>query len=585
MANYLDGDALSAPLDSLYLKIGTVHANDASSGDTVYVNVVFADGTRLYEPTNHAIGSPPDPGKEEWFELPIPGGLERTLADVAELYLRKSGNDGWFLGSALLFRKKTDLPFIGSRHAHQFLDNDKKVLGLRDWSTRSICVAQATKAKHPLCAAGYRVLGPVIGQVSDTSAVVLYRVDREGSYRFRATDPVTALVVADETLDVEPVRRFELTGLEAGKRYDFELFFVHAGVETPVADAAGSLTTYPKEGLPGRFSFAFGSCANPRMQAAQGSWTAIRSLAESPPHGIEPVSLFVHLGDSFYFHDDVTDQRPRNLATLHAAHISMRRHLEFLDMARVVPCCGIWDDHDFAGDDTYRNDLAPALRKPVVEIWRQYWGNAQSISRGSDHGLTTRISHGLVDIYLLDGRINRDPDTGVCFGSELIADLVHTIQQRGAIQPRVVVLATGSNWNHLPVDDEDYGKSTYDTERKLLYGCLANLMGKEINGLILLSGDDHVNEIFHVRLEGDWFAPEFMASPLTKNSDPNPSSRPIHGERVKSFKDKRGFCTLTIDTPEENRQVTATVRYYQEAGAIPYHEGTYAVVNGQFKLV
>lgn len=50
---------------------------------------------------------------------------------------------------------------------------------LRDWSTESLCVAPATGAQDPLPRSGYRILGPVVGQVSDNSAIVLYRVDRE----------------------------------------------------------------------------------------------------------------------------------------------------------------------------------------------------------------------------------------------------------------------------------------------------------------------------------------------------------------------------------------------------------------------
>jgi hypothetical protein len=600
MAFINDPEELSQELTSLELEISTVDAGDAESNDLLYVNVVFADGTRLYEPFNRLVASrsapfnrgplPAPGGGLAKFVLPVPPGLGRTLESIAEVFLRKDGDDGWFMGSALLYANGHELPLLGNRHANQFLDNDDDVLLLREWSTRSFCVAPAAGAINPLPRSGYRILGPVLGQISDTSAGVLYRVDREGSYRFRAVDTITSAPVADVTVLLEPTRRFHLTGLQPDRRYKFDLSFVRAGVETTVPDAVGSLRTYPADGTPGRFSFAFGSCANPDKQVAQGSWTAIRALAEAPPPGIDPVRLFVHLGDSFYFYDDMTEEKVRNVESMQAAHLSMRRHIEFLDMARVVPCCGVWDDHDFASDDKDSTDITNGLRSEAVTTWMEYWGNNQPISLDQNLGLTTRISHGLVDIYVLDGRFFRDKGNGVCFGKFIVKALLHTIDQRGARIGRAVVLATGSNWNHHPSGDEDYGHSNYKEEREELYRELASRMGTTINGLLLLSGDDHISEIFHVELAGGRMAPEFLSSPLTRNTGLKDDPRAIVGERMASFASggdngKRGFATLTIDTsnriPDGNW--TAEIRYHQEAAAAQYESRSYTLLDGQFK--
>ena len=51
--DYIDDTViLNEDLISLELEISTVDANNASSGDNHYVNIVFSDGTRLYEPFN-----------------------------------------------------------------------------------------------------------------------------------------------------------------------------------------------------------------------------------------------------------------------------------------------------------------------------------------------------------------------------------------------------------------------------------------------------------------------------------------------------------------------------------------------------
>jgi len=600
--DYIDDPAiLSEKIRLLELEISTVDANDGDSSSLHYVNVVFADGTRIFEPFNLGLyledpvtgtttGTLPGRGNTKRFTIFGQiggGGIERKLEDIAEIFLRKADSDGWFVGSMLLFANGHDQPLLGNSNANQFLDNDNEVLLLRDWPTGSLCVAQATDASHPLARSGYMVMGPVIGQVSDTSAVVIYRVDREGNYRFRATEATSGTIIYDQSVKLEPTGRFELYGLQPNRCYSLNLSFVRSGIEYQVPNAVGAFRTFPPDRSRGRFTFAFGSCANPDRQAAQGSWTAIRALAESPPMSIDPVRLFVHLGDTFYFYDHITEEVPPvNVESMHAAHISMRRHVEFLDMAKVLPSCGIWDDHDFAGDNTDSTSIKSELLIPAAETWLKYWGNQLIFGPEGmgEMGLTTRISHGLVDIYLLDGRFKRDKDEGVCFGKNMIVRVLQTIDDRGTQTPRVVVLGTGSSWNHHDDDEEGYGHSEYDNEREDLYKELSSRMGKTINGLLFISGDYHINEIYHVKLHDGRMAPEFVSSPLTMNSGLS-GGREIEGERVESFssKEKRGFATLTIDTSRENSDSwTATVRYLQEAAATLYESRVYTLTNGQF---
>jgi hypothetical protein len=607
---------LSKTLNSLELEVHTVDANDGASPDILFVNIVFSDGTRLYEPENlglyeldwesHTpVGILPGLGKTRRYKLPFkeafPGDrLDRKLGEIAEVFIRKAGDNGWFVGSVLLFAN-TDapdfltLPLLGNSKVNQFLDDDQEVQFLRDWSTESFSVAPKTEANHPLPRSGYRVLGPVIGQVSANSAVILYRVDREGDYKFTVTDANSNSVIVTQTLTLAPTGRFEVNGLQANHQYKFDLSYVRAGVEHKVPNAAGSLLTYPPEDSAGRFTFAFGSCANSDDQVAQGAWTGIRALAEGPKvEAIDRLRLFVHLGDSFYFYDYYMDEVPVvHVETMQAAHLSMRRQLEFLDMAKTVPCCGIWDDHDFAGCDKDSTSIDTGVRENAVNTWLQYWGNQPFSSQ--QMGLTTRISYGLVDIYLLDGRFNRDKQGGVCFGQTMIDKLLDEINMRGKdpltgrTRPRVVVLATGSNWNHYRKSiAEYYGHENYVHEREELYKRLRECMKppfNTINGLLLISGDEHVNEIFHVDLGDGMMAPEFVSSPLTDNSglsDP----RELDGELVASFSSERyrGFATLTIVTSTNPAiEWKATVRYYQEAAANNYESRSYKLENGQFK--
>ena len=106
--DYIDSVAiLNEELIALELEISTIDAHNASSGDLHYVNIVFSDGTRLYEPFNLNlyeniglsgisinIGTLPDRGKIKRFTLQVPPALGRKLEDIVEVFVRKDGNYG-----------------------------------------------------------------------------------------------------------------------------------------------------------------------------------------------------------------------------------------------------------------------------------------------------------------------------------------------------------------------------------------------------------------------------------------------------------------------------------------------------------
>lgn len=95
MAYIDDAGILSEQITSLELEITTVDAGDAQSSTVeFFVNVVFTDGTRLYEPFNPKIpevslppGSDilPPKGQAQTFSLPVPPLVARSLGEIAEV--------------------------------------------------------------------------------------------------------------------------------------------------------------------------------------------------------------------------------------------------------------------------------------------------------------------------------------------------------------------------------------------------------------------------------------------------------------------------------------------------------------------
>jgi len=183
---------------------------------------------------------------------------------------------------------------------------------------------------------------------------------------------------------------------------------------------------------------------------------------------------------------------------------------------------------------------------------------------------------------------------------ELLRDIAIDIRSRLATGNRMVILASGSTWNHTNTEGEDYGAdSAYEVERDSFYRQLqvfiGNGSGHGVHGLVFISGDIHLHEIYQISLDpannSTKVAPEFVSSPLTKNSF-EPSQR-IEGERIRSFGSKggngrRGFATLEIDTthPDPEGHWSLRLRFHDVRGTntSPYHVEMYTAKGGQFSV-
>jgi len=597
-----DKDALDQPIESLLLVIHTGDVPDGNTDDDVYCNVVFADGSLLFVPENFRLSTPDhddrERGQTDTYSLPILASLDRKVGDIAELYLRKAGDDGWFLASALLFANSFPLPVIGNSQINQFLDTSDSVLRISDWSTRSLCMGSAGPARLPLLCPRHRLAGPVLGQLSATSANVVYRVEREGWYRVVASEVGTGQTVFSETKELSPSATFHIAGLTPNTHYRFRFFFTLGDTEIPLPDGDGEFRTFPPEDAGVRVTFAFGSCARNLFDEGQPAWMALRNLAADPaadplaaPDG--DVRFFLHLGDTFYFHDDMTKEEPETKVAAQAANLSARKHPGFLEMSRLIPCIAVWDDHDF------REDGGQSTNYPAKDLslaaFREYWGNELFLGEdGQTFGLTTRLTYGNIDIYLVDGRYHRNKSAGICFTQELLREIMLDIRRRAAATRRLVILASGSTWNHTNTEGEPYGDDRYEVERESFYRQLHEFIGTAIHGLVFISGDIHQHEIYEIELRSSdgavKRAPEFVSSPLANNSSLQ-GAKSIEGERRRSFsskgsKGRRGFATLEIDTtasdPEEHWSLRLRFHDAKGINTTPYHTEVYTLKEGQF---
>lgn len=588
-------------LDGLELAITTANVPNAETDDPVYCNVLFSDGTPLYSPKNLRLDVGPQGNDFERsnafssyaYLLPLPAApLERSAADIAEVYVRKSGTDGWLLKSARLFADGGATPVIGNGQVNQFLDNSGAALGHDDWSSRSIGTPSTTAADTPWPttpgAAGapvYQIAGPVLGHISDSSARIVYRVEREGTYKVKLYSSSNALL-GEQSAALAPTGTFTWTGLSANTHYRFRFYRVQGGGELYLPEGDGELRTAPAEGAGVKLTVGIGSCCRNSKNSAQPVWSRILDIALDPavdPAGaVNDLRFFIHMGDTFYLYDDVTGDpgdATDSLSAMAASNLSSRKHAGFLQMARRVPCYAIWDDHDFRYNN--KDSVGYGLKDQARQVFLSYWGNPDPVS--ASFGLTTRWSYGNIDFYLMDGRTCRQIGAGALFGAAQMSWVMNDIASRGPNRLRVLV--SGSTWNHTQTDADGqaYGCAGYATEREAFYGQLAALLGSTIKGLVLLSGDIHRHEIYQVALPsgGAKVAPEIVCSPLAYNSDAG-AAQSITGERKASKGDRSGFASLHFDTRSD--PWTLTVKYRLDTTGAVFLEKTYTLAeDGQFR--
>ena len=568
-------------------------SGNAGTDDPVYFSMKYKGENELPKVKLNSGANDWEAGK--MIRYPIPGfkPTAKKPEDIEWIKLQKDGGDGWLLKGAVLYANGDySHPVICNNNINQFVDNKPAGHGHDWWSSN-------------------RIIGPVLGYISANTANIQYRVEREGVYYLQVYDSANNSLVGgpiSKSLDSSTGTAcvFNVAGLAAGKQYSFKLNFGKAPSATEFI-SQGNFITAPAEGSGVKFSFAFGSCSRNSYAPDQIVWKSVQDTAAN-----SDLKFFLHTGDIHYFYDDVCDEQDmakvekeelRSIAR--AAQLSMRLNTNFRAMAKTVPTCAIWDDHDFRKNNGDVGDGLFVHKETALTSLLEYWANPEPLSENNDYGLTSRVSYGNVDIYLLDGRYCRDKKRGLCFIKGLRDVVINDIKNR---EPkRLRILVSGSTWNHIP-DGAGYGDPAYEVEREDFYRTLNDLIvDKKIEGgLIFISGDIHTNEIYEVNLPGGKVAPEFVCSPLGPNSVLK-AARAVSGEDGKTerkvsiethsadaghelgdwpcnyvmHKSRYAFATLEIDTTN-SVVITVNYRNVSDYNKIIYSK-SYTLTDGQFK--
>jgi alkaline phosphatase D len=310
--------------------------------------------------------------------------------------------------------------------------------------------------------------------------------------------------------DFNPIK-FELNGLKMNTTYTYGFLIDGKPFIQPYKTQFTTKDLWQWRKPVPDFSFLAGSCAyfNEPIYDRPGKpygWdsTIFETMAATP------AAFHLWLGDNWYTRevDFYTTWGLNYRASRDRSIPSLQRFLSSM------PQYAIWDDHDYGPNDANSSYI---LKDASKKVFDSYWCNPSSGEDGK--GIYTKISHGDVDVFMLDDRFFRSADdlpTKVD-GQPNLSKQMYGAQQMRWLENALAtssatfkIIATGSQvLNPMsPFDCVQHFPADYEYLMEML-------QRNHINGVLFLTGDRHHSEVIKQERKGTYTLYDITASPYT----------------------------------------------------------------------
>lgn len=216
------------------------------------------------------------------------------------------------------------------------------------------------------------------------------------------------------------------------------------------------------------------------------------------------------------------------------------------DLLTHTPTVATWDDHDYVGNNT---DGTAAGKDTALRAFGEYWAN-ESVGAPGTPGVFSRWRWGDVEVFLVDDRYYRGLN-GDFLGAAQTTWLVDAMASSDAT---FKLLACGSRWTEVGSSDS---WAEFLPARDALF---AELAARNVQGIVLLSGDIHRSELRWIARAEGYDLLEVTSSPLANVNSPCNADAPLA-----CFDTGPSYVLLDIDTAAADPRLTATI--YDAAGA------------------
>ncbi len=340
--------------------------------------------------------------------------------------------------------------------------------------------------------------GPMLGELGTSSVKIWVRTGRECELKAViegvSADAVNVSAANDYTAVIE------LTRLEPDTFYHYQLFQdeqpVDVGHET-------SFRTMPLDGGQKiKIVFGGGACFNPKFERM---WNTIASH--------KPDALFM-LGDNVYI------DRPDIREVGQYCYYRRQSRPEWRRLTATVPVYAIWDDHDFATNDSHGGAAVdiPPWKPRVWGTFIRQWPNPEYGGEDKQPGCYFNYGFGRrVEFFFLDTRYYREPAAKEMLGPVQLAWLKAKLL--GSVADFKVICSSVPMTPNVNPDSLDTWDG-YQEEREDIFSFIT---ANRIGGVFVLAADRHRSDAWKNQRPGKAYPIyEFMSSRLTN----------IHAHRV-----------------------------------------------------
>lgn len=402
--------------------------------------------------------------------------------------------------------------------------------------------------------------GPLVGHTTSTSARVWARADQSAVYQIvysqnadlsysETSSAVNFTAATDFTGTVD------INGLTPNTTYYYSVALNGYTKDLP---PYSSFTTFPMEGSPVDFSFAFGSSSRDPLNGLL--FTIFDAIAAKQP------AFMLQQGD-FVYADRISQSGPTSRGgpafTLEGYRDKYREFYENTpakNLLRDISMYTQWDDHEIVNNWNGKQSTALYANGSQASAEYQYAAMPDvGVDFDGDRRRYYSFSYGDVEFFILDNRSFRNisalPPT--MLGAEQKQWLKDALSSSTA---KIKIVSSSVYFNDFSTTGDDSWVG-YTAERDEIFDYIGD---NDISSVVLLSGDQHWSiMVRHDRsATGDDYIYEFGVSPLTAQLRTKTSS--VDPSILWKYDGGRAFGLVMVDTSVS--PATMLLEAYDENG-------------------
>ena len=389
------------------------------------------------------------------------------------------------------------------------------------------------------------VLGPMLGAISDHGVKVWVRTGQDMTaavtYRLTSGGAERRVELGDLTGLTDWTAVAVIDGLTADSEYEYRVLFDDAEVHR------GAFKTLPTAGTASKITFAYGA----DLHVVFRPFRIFEHVAKWQP------DFMILGGDNIY-----VDTPEPVVVNTREGYLQRYRETfsdrKFRPFAQRVPLFMMWDDHELSNDWYQGKNTRYGSARAAYELY-QHSHNPDPLIPGE---IFYTFEAGGADFFVLDTRSHRTPNDARDGASKTMLGFHQRDALIGWLEAseapfKFIVSSVPFNdwattrddaWNGVNGECKRPASGSFRDERQKIFEAITSA---GVEGVFLLSGDQHWAGVFKLDIGGEYPLYEFMPTPLAINNRTAPTCVNDSPQIIFKEDERRYFGLFQVDTTVE----------------------------------